>query len=80
MGSQTSDTDEVSGQCQQRNRRRIDINPEGVYVDALLVEEGVSYVTKKYLQEEVCTFDQDKDAHANKINDKRLNLIHTAKF
>ena len=42
----------------------------------LVEEEHTSYILKKISKGRVYAFDQDKDAHANKINDKRLKLIH----
>ena len=55
----------------------LNINPEGVYVDATFGGGGhTSYILKKISKGRVYAFDQDKDAHANKINDKRLKLIH----
>ena len=55
----------------------LNINPEGVYVDATFGGGGhTSYILKKISTGRVYAFDQDKDAHANKINDKRLKLIH----
>ena len=55
----------------------LNINPEGVYVDATFGGGGhTSYILKKISKGRVYAFDQDKDAHANKINDNRLKLIH----
>ncbi len=56
----------------------LNINSNGVYVDVTFGNGGHSQAILQQLTENGClyAFDQDEDAIANKIKDKRLTLIH----
>lgn len=56
----------------------LDIQPNGIYVDATFGGGGHSRAILEQLGEggKLYAFDQDQDAFANKPNDNRLTLIH----
>ena len=56
----------------------LNINSDGVYVDATFGGGGHSAEILSKLSEkgQLIAFDQDKDAHKNKIKDDRLTLIY----
>ncbi|MCK9254733.1 MAG: 16S rRNA (cytosine(1402)-N(4))-methyltransferase RsmH [Bacteroidales bacterium] len=56
----------------------LNINPDGVYVDATYGGGGHSaeILSKLSSKGRLIAFDQDKDAHKNKLHDTRLSLIY----
>lgn len=56
----------------------LNINPSGIYVDATFGSGGHSQAILQHLDKDgrLYAFDQDADAIANKMEDKRLTMIH----
>ena len=56
----------------------MNINPSGIYVDATFGSGGHSQAILQHLDKDgrLYAFDQDADAIANKMEDKRLTMIH----